>query len=276
MLQKEKDKLIQQFKAEGYVVIPRLFAADQVDTIKAHFMALNQEGHGYTGDAANLLGDEDPLKAYPRMVHPHRFDRLSRAWLLDERLREWTTVLLGREPYAAQTMFYFKPPGARGQALHQDQNSLRVRPGTCLAAWLAVDDCDEENGCMQIVPRTQNLPQLCLIDADLSQSFSSKAVPIPPGSQAQPVIMKAGDTLFFNGQVIHGSFPNKSETRFRRALIAHYVMGEAEKVAEFYHPLLNFAGEEVELLSSEAGGPCGIFIDDRDPAVIMVEPTLPG
>ena len=41
-------------------------------------------------------------------------------------------LLLGREPYAAQTMFYFKPPGARGQALHQDQTPLRVQPGTCL------------------------------------------------------------------------------------------------------------------------------------------------
>ncbi len=56
------------------------------------------------------------------------------------------TALLGAEPYAVQTMFYFKPAGARGQALHQDQYYLRAQLGTCMAAWMAVDDCDEENG----------------------------------------------------------------------------------------------------------------------------------
>ena len=165
----DRQDIIDQFVYEGYGVVPDLFKAREIETIKAHFMALNEQGHGYDGDRAALLGDADPLKAFPRMVHPHRFDGLSRDWLLDGRLRKWTTALLGKEPYAAQTMFYFKPPGARVQALHQDQRALRVRPGTCLAAWMAVDDCDEENGCLQIVPRTQNLPQLCMIDADLTQ-----------------------------------------------------------------------------------------------------------
>ncbi len=266
----KSSEIIEQFLQNGYAVVPGLFDRDEVEAIKAHFMALNKQGHGYEADQATLLAKDDPLKAYPRLVHPHRFDRLSLDWLLDARLRHWTTALLGREPYAAQTMFYFKPPGARGQALHQDQKSLRVKPGTCLAAWMAVDDCDEANGCIQIVPGTQDLPQLCLIEADLSQSFSSKTVPIPPGKQPVPVVMRAGDLLFFNGQVIHGSYPNVSESRFRRALIAHYVVGEAEKVAAFYHPLLTFDGRVVTLQTSEQGGPCGIFVDDA-PQVQMVD-----
>ena len=268
----EANKLIEQFHSEGYVVVPSLFSADEVDFLRAHFMALNDAaGHGHGFDNPHLLPDDDPLKAYPRIIHSHRFDQYSLDWLLDERMRHWTTALLGTEPYAAQTMFYFKPPGARGQALHQDQKPLRVKPGTCLAAWMAVDDCDEENGCLQIVPRTHDLPMLCPIDADMTQSFSGATVPIPPGSQPEPVIMKAGDVVFFNGYVIHGSFPNRSETRFRRSLIAHYIVGEAEKVNEFYHPVLNFTGEEVNLLDSEVGGPCGVFAVEGDPAVTMVE-----
>ena len=264
------NEIVDQFLKDGYALVPGLFEREEVESIKSHFMDLNKQGHGYEGDTATLLGQDDPLQAYPRLVHPHRFDQLSLDWLLDERLRHWTTALLGHEPYAAQTMFYFKPPGARGQALHQDQKSLRVRPGTCLAAWMAIDDCDEANGCIQIVPGTQDLPQLCMIDADLSISFSSKTVPIPPGKQPVPVVMRAGDVLFFNGQVIHGSFPNSSENRFRRALIAHYVVGEAEKVAEFYHPLLSFDGQVVDMTMSEQGGPCGIFLDDATGSIDMV------
>lgn len=269
----DMNSLVSRYKEEGYVVVPALFSSAEIDFIRGHFMALNAAGHGFDGDNPLLMGDDDPLKAYPRIIHPHRFDQFSLQWLLDDRLREWTTALLGREPYAAQTMFYFKPPGARGQALHQDQSPLRVHPGTCLAAWMAVDNCDDENGCLQIVPRTHDLPRLCTVEADTSLSFSASTVPLPPGSQAAPVIMKAGDVVFFNGQVIHGSFPNTSETRFRRALIGHYVVGEAEKVAEFYHPLLNFAGDEVELDVSERGGPCGIFADDDASAIEMVNPA---
>ena len=267
----DESVMIERYKSDGYVVAPSLFSAEDIARIAKHFMAMNAAGHGFEGDNPHLLADEDPLKAYPRIIHSHRWDKLSLDWLLDDRLRHWTTALLGREPFAAQTMFYFKPPGARGQALHQDQTPLKVHPGTCLAAWMAVDDCDEENGCLQIVPRTHDLPRLCPVEADLSQSFSANSVPLPPGSQPQPVIMKAGDVVFFNGQVIHGSFPNRSETRFRRALIAHYIVGEAEKVAEFYHPILNFAGEEIDLLVNGHGGPCGVFATEGEPAIEMIQ-----
>ena len=79
---------VQLFQSEGFVVVPQLFSPSEVEAIKAHFMSLNKQGHGYEGDRASLLGDDDPLKAYPRMVHPHRFDQLSLDWLLDARLRK--------------------------------------------------------------------------------------------------------------------------------------------------------------------------------------------
>ena len=47
-------------------------------------------------------------------------------------------------------------------------------------------------------------------------------------------------------------------------------LAKTEKVAEFYHPLLTFDGREVTLESSEAGGPCGIFVDEHEPLVEMV------
>ena len=164
-------------------------------------------------------------------MQPHRQDAVSRDWLLDARLGSWLNALTGRDPYAVQTMFYFKPPGARGQALHQDQYYLRVQPGTCIAAWMAVDRCDRETGCLQVVPGTRDVPVLCTEQADHDASFSSVTVPLPPHLAPEDVIMEPGDVLLFNGQVIHGSLPNRSRTRFRRALIGHYIAGEAQQVA---------------------------------------------
>jgi ectoine hydroxylase-related dioxygenase (phytanoyl-CoA dioxygenase family) len=158
-------------------------------------------------------------------------------------------------------MFYFKPPGARGQALHQDQYYLRVQPGTCMASWLAVDDCDEENGCLMVVPGSHQWPVLCTVDADATQSFTDVTVELPAGAQVVPAVMQAGDVLFFNGQLVHGSYPNTSLNRFRRSLIGHYLVGEAEKVAKYYHPVLRMDGSQVELGISDQGDMCGQWVE---------------
>ena len=97
-------------------------------------------------------------------------------------LTQCLTGLLGREPYAVQTMIYFKPPGARGQALHQDNYYLRVQPGTCIAAWMALDTCDEANGCLQVVPGSHHGPSCAPCQADTTQSFYRCTVPIPAGT----------------------------------------------------------------------------------------------
>ena len=110
---------------------------------------------------------------------------------------------------------------------------------------------------MEIVPRSQDLPLLCHIDADTTKSFSSKTVPVPEGYKAIPAIMKAGDVLFFHGNLIHGSGPNTSTTRFRRALIGHYITANAIEAAHFYHPLLRFDGSVADLEDSPGGGSCG-------------------
>src|SRR5262245_44801107 len=215
------DDDLARYRRDGFAVARGLFSADEVAGLRDHYMRLRAAG-SYDGDSAGVAdprGTPDPLQKYPRMIHMHRWDEISLRWMLDPRLRDGLAALLGEEPYAVQTMLYFKPPGARGQALHQDQFYLRVQPGTCMAAWMALDPCDEENGCLRVVPGTQDLPLLCIQRADTTQSFSDTTVPIPAGKAPAPVRMSPGDVLFFNGSLIHGSGPNRSTDRFRRALI---------------------------------------------------------
>lgn len=279
---------LEQYQQDGYFVARGLFSPQEVAAYRAHFMAL-REGQEHPGDFAGvpvakpILGDSDktgdllyedrpdPLKQYPRMIHMHRWDETSLDWMLAPRLRDHLTWLLGDEPYAVQTMLYFKPPGARGQAIHQDQYYLKVQPGTCMAAWLALDDCDEDNGCMQVVPGSQNWDVLCTVTADTTQSFTDVTVPLPPGVEPVPVIMKAGDVLFFNGTLVHGSFANTTTDRFRRSLIGHYIVGDAQQVAQFYHPALRMDGSPAELDISQGGGSCGVWVEEGGQPVIEMQ-----
>ena len=262
----EKDTTF--YREQGYVLVKQLFSPDEAARYREHYMALRAKG-GYPGDVVGSdIGSSDPLKKFPRMIHMHRWDELSLRWLLDARLNEQMSAFLGREPYAVQTMLYFKPPGARGQALHQDQFYLRVQPGTCIAAWMALDRCDEDNGCMQVVPGSHTWPILCAAKADPMQSFTEVTVELPSGTKAEPVIMEPGDVLFFNGSVVHGSLPNKSTDRFRRALIGHYIEGDAQTVGKFYHPVLRMDGSEVQLDTSPGATRCGKWVEADGSAVI--------
>ena len=124
---------------------------------------------------------------------------------------------------------------------------------------------------MQVVPGSHTWPLLCTTKADTSVSFTDVTVPLPPGQPVHPVVMSAGDVLFFNGALVHGSFPNRTGDRFRRALIGHYIDGAAEQVAEFYHPALRMDGTQLELAESQGGGACGVWVEhDGELAVNMV------
>ena len=256
------------YRRDGYTVVRSLFSVEETTRYRDHYMALRR-ADSYQGDFSEVGGKEgDPLREFPRMIHMHRWDELSLKWLLDDRLRGCLMALEGEEPYAVQTMVYFKPPKSRGQALHQDQFYLRVRPGTCVAAWLALERSDEENGCMQVVPGTGHLPLLCEAEADLSASFTDVTVDLPETMLPEPQVMDEGDVLFFNGSVVHGSFPNTSPTRFRRALIAHYATGSARSLANFYHPVLRFDGSSLKLGTNEGGGLCGHWVDHDGSTVL--------
>ncbi len=207
------------------------------------------------------------------MAQMHRWDDVSLQWLIDARIDEVMTGLLDKSPYAVQTMIYFKPPGSRGQALHQDNFYLKAEPGTCVAAWMALDRVDEANGCLQVVPGSHRWPILCTEKADTTVSFTDVTVPLPAPDAAVPVVMEPGDVLFFHGALVHGSAPNVTTDRFRRALIGHYIQGEAEKVASYYHPALRMDGTPLTLDVAEGGGACGEWTDTPEGPVAVLTGT---
>lgn len=265
--------LREEFERTGYALVRGLFSTDEVDRLRDHYMEVRQRGPRANDFAGHNSTDRDPLKRYPRMAQMHRWDEASLQWMIDPRIDEVMTTLLGRSPYAVQTMVYFKPPGSRGQALHQDNFYLKADPGTCVAAWMALDRVDEANGCLEVVPGSHRWPILCTEKADTTVSFTDVTVPLPSTGSAVPVEMEPGDVLFFHGALVHGSNPNVTTDRFRRALIGHYIEGEAERVAQYYHPALRMDGTELMLEVAEGGGACGEWTETPDGPVAVLTGT---
>ena len=240
-----------------------MFGEAEVQAVRRTFDQIAQAGRPIEGHWSPSLDPEekDPLKRYPRVMHPHRFDPLSMSILLDERIRRVLLDLLGEEPVAAQTMYYFKPPGARGQAFHQDNFYLQVKPGTCIAAWIAIDPAIRQNGGLLVAPGTHRMELQCPEQAEESKSFVNHLVPPPAGITPVPAELQPGDVLFFNGSLIHGSEPNTHATLWRRSFICHYLPASSKQIAEWYFPLRDFQGNVVSRDRAHGGGPCG---DDFD------------
>jgi len=263
---------LHDFDENGLHVVRRLFTADDVNLIRETFMRQNANGpveglSEFRHGGSDAYSANDPLRFYPRMMHPHRHPdkpvgSITRRFMLDPRVGQILTDLFGEEPVAAQSMFYFKPPGARGQDLHQDNFYLRVAPGTCMAAWIAIDDADENNGGLMVVPGTNRMEIICPGKADATRFFTSDHVEPPPGFHVEPVRLQTGDVLFFNGSLIHGSYPNTSKDRFRRAFICHYLPKSSTELSQWYTDLLTFDGQVMTFTPAGGGGPCGTLAGD--------------
>ena len=127
------------YARDGVVMLRRMFAPEEIAEI-ARVFTKQVESDPRLG-LVDQLPENDILSRYPRIVHPHRHPeveagRIARRLMTDRRILDVVQDLIG-PAYGAQSMFYFKPPTARGQALHQDNLFLQAHPETCLAAWIA-------------------------------------------------------------------------------------------------------------------------------------------
>lgn len=218
---------VTHYREQGFVVAPGLFTAQEVARLREHYMALRATGPKPGDYGAEPDKPNDPLNKFPRMINMHDWDEVTKAEAADPRLLAGVAQLTHDVAVLNQTMLYFKPPLARGQGLHQDQQYITIDP--LVGVWIALDDADAANGQMVVVPGSHKLGMMPVEVADLKVSFTGGQSKLPSGAKIVGVDMKAGDALFFDGKTIHGSYPNTTTDRFRRSFICHYITKGAKK-----------------------------------------------
>jgi phytanoyl-CoA hydroxylase len=249
----------QHFQDHGYCVVSNLFSEEEITDIENFFEDYKHNGQKVY-DSGLGYDETDITKQQLRALQPHRYSEKVKDWFLQARVAAVLDELLGRPALGVQTMYYFKPPGGKGQGMHQDNIYLLSTPATCIAAWTAIDAADEENGCLWVVPGSNKGAILCPESGGekwLSYG-DSHITKFPREQKPVPVSVPRGSTMFFGGNLIHGSGPNRTKDRYRRTFIGHYIDEASEQVATFYHPVLNMQGEVAsEVAVAAGGGPCG-------------------
>lgn len=255
------------FDEVGYCIVDAIFSGNELEEMEDFFENYRVredtvfESPNGQWRVPVKFDEVDKKSAQVRVLHPHRLSPKVMNWYLHPNVAETLEVLFGKPALGAQTMFYYKPPGAKGQGMHQDNFYLLAKPATCIGVWTPLDDADEENGCLWMVPGSHRMGIQCPEKnraerwLNYGDSHISK---FPRETKPVPVPVKRGQTLFFGGEVIHGSGPNRSTKRWRRTFIGHYADDSTGSIAKFYHPILNMKGEVVSNVAEHSGGgPCG-------------------
>lgn len=127
------------------------------------------------------------------------------------------TELVGPNVQLHHAKMLVKPP-ERGASfsMHQDYPYFPHERHTVVAASVHLDDADEENGCLRVVPGTHRLGPLEAHGP--SHTVDAEAYPLERGT---PVPAAAGDVVLFNYLTVHGSGPNRS-SRTRRNVLFQY------------------------------------------------------
>jgi len=227
-------KDVEFFESEGYWIAPVLIADEQLEALRAH-MELVFQGQFETGRA--------PWQGYWSPEHgnvlrktdnSHWADRTIQTLALDSRIGEIAARLMKAPTIRLwHDQLLHKPgqaPGASATNVgwHQDYQYWQcAEKPTLLTAWVAFDDVDLNNGCMQFIPRS-NQWGLASTGDFFDQNTASQWDRINrqhPEAQPLPVVLKAGQVSFHHCLTFHGSGPNFTE-RPRRSLAIHLMTGD--------------------------------------------------
>ncbi len=143
----------------------------------------------------------------------------------------------------------YKPAETGGVNMwHQDAPLWPIlAPMTEVSAWVALDDVDESNGCMSMVPGSQKWGDHM---SDLAKLPNYDAMPSEYEGHEIEVVrcpVKKGEVHYHHALTWHGSHANTSG-RPRRAIALHYMTNETRYVASGEHvmkPFVEVADGEV-------------------------------
>ena len=105
--------------------------------------------------------------------------------------------------------FFTKPKGYAELPLHQDTVMANSEVGFGCYTWMPLEDVTEENGCLFMVKKSHLFFKNLISFTYKNDVIARSSV---PAESIRSLAMKAGEVLFFNGRLFHGSYENKSDS----------------------------------------------------------------
>ena len=169
----------------------------------------------------------------------HHHSELVRHYYFDGPLVDVATQLIGPNIKAATSQLTFKLRGnTQSFGWHQDNGYGELDPYNSISCLTTLDDTDEDNGCLWVVPGSHQQGQVNYVHT-LDDKASQVSIDMQVNTdQAIPIPLKAGHCLILDCHLLHMSQGNTTMERDRRILFTRYADADAVEVYNNREPRL--------------------------------------
>ncbi|HEV8247805.1 MAG TPA: phytanoyl-CoA dioxygenase family protein [Polyangiaceae bacterium] len=214
------DEICKQWHEEGYFVLPRVVAEPELEVLRQQcdrFLAEQQSLMFAEGRQVHGLNHRASRYFLPFCsVRSDAIRKFAHSLLLSGIARS----LLGEQAYLFLDQFVVKEAERGGRfSWHQDSGYIDHQHAPYLSCWIPLDDVDEENGTVYLLPYSRAGTRDVLhhrIDPESNDRIGYEGP--DPGV---PVIAPAGSIACFSSRVLHRSGQNAS-AGLRRVLLLQY------------------------------------------------------
>jgi ectoine hydroxylase-related dioxygenase (phytanoyl-CoA dioxygenase family) len=214
---------LDQYRSEGYAIFRGVLDPDLIAEASDHVAWLLERNPGLRPEQLhNNLMTDDPF--WVRLVG-------------DDRLLDIAEQFVGPNIALFASHYISKPPfDGRPVLWHQDGAFWPLEPMEVVTLWLAIDESTPENGCMRVIPGTQNLEFQEMEEAQ-EEAVLDKVVPeaFVDEDKAVDLVLASGDVSVHNPNIVHGSKANHSPKR-RCGLTIRYIPTSTRIVCEAQWP----------------------------------------
>jgi len=214
------------FHREGYLILPGVIPADTLQMLReecSYFL-------GYYDSMMDAKGVQTEGISHrgKRYFVNNRYRLSSRLWrfIFSPLMAEVTRAALGPDVFLFHEQWVVKGP-EQGMKFswHQDSgyvkwtdSSTRHRP--YLTCWCTLDDVNEANGTVYILPHSRGGTRGRIID-HVKEEGSNDLVGYSGTDSGDPLIVPAGSIVAFDSYLLHRSGANSTD-RMRRVYLPQY------------------------------------------------------
>lgn len=228
------DEQVRDYNDKGFVVAKGFFDREEVELLRRAAKEDKQlDQHSFArGDGE---GGQVRLSLWN-----HPGDTIYGMFARCESIVNSAEKILNDEVYHYHSKMIMKDAKVGGAwTWHQDygywyQNGVLFPQLT--SVFIAVDPATKENGCLQVIPYSQNLGRIeHVLTGDQAGADQSRVDEVLKRLPLEYVEMEPGDALFFHANLLHRSDQNRSENP-RWSMICCYNAKKNDPYKEAHHP----------------------------------------
>jgi phytanoyl-CoA hydroxylase len=209
------------YDRDGYVRLPGFLKPDELKILVANLDRYVEEVVPGLANTEVFYEDKAQSNSLKQLIRMCEHDAFFRDMMDNSDFTRLAELLLGRKTSSRNMQFFNKPPKiGLPTPPHQDGWYWRIEPCEGLTMWLALEEVDEENGCVRYATGS-HLKGMRTHSRTNTLGFSQGITDFPGAvDKANEVVMTAqpGDLLVHDAKTVHWADGNTSEARTRKAM----------------------------------------------------------